>query len=252
MKKEVTNLNKKDELFNDLVKLFKTSRVDFSSTAVASSGSYFVQVLTNALWYITNDHLTINETTKQAKELTPILKLFEGYIGYYEIKRKKKVKVMPLSSDLLRSHAHALYSLLLKPYVKLTGSWKTISDGIRDLADCLNNYREYLNRKKADSRKYKSSLAPAKTLDENSTIKYLEPCQNLDETYENLDRGVREVGMNVRVVVKEGVHTVIFENNMQRPRFFERFHLSVQTDLVAFCPGGSETSIFAVVQVKEG
>ena len=112
MKKEVTNLNKKDELFKDLVKLFQTSRVDFSSTAVGSSGSYFVQVLTNALWYITNDHLTIHETTKQAKELTPILKLFEGYIGYYEIKRKKKVKVMPLSSDLLRSHAHALFPVV--------------------------------------------------------------------------------------------------------------------------------------------
>ena len=81
---------------------------------------------------------------------------------------------MPLSSDLLYSHAQALYSLLLKPYMKSTGSWKTISDGIRDLADCLNNHREYLNRKKADSSKYKSSLAPAKTLDENSSIRHLE------------------------------------------------------------------------------
>ena len=56
-------------------------------------------------------------------------------------------------------------------------------DWIRDFAVCLNNYREYLNRKKADLSKYKSSLAPAKTLDENLTIKHLdEPCENLDET----------------------------------------------------------------------
>ena len=63
-----------------------------------------------------------------------------------------------------------------------------MSDWIRDFAVCLNNYREYLNRirksnRKADLSKYKSSLAPAKTLDENSTIKHLdEPCENLDET----------------------------------------------------------------------
>ena len=45
-----TNLNRKDESFNDSVKLFKTSRVDFSSTTVVSDGSYCLQVLANALW----------------------------------------------------------------------------------------------------------------------------------------------------------------------------------------------------------
>ena len=55
---------------------------------------------------------------------------------------------MPISSKLLHSHAQALYSLLLKTYVKSSGSWKTISDAIWDSVDCLNNYQEYLNRKK--------------------------------------------------------------------------------------------------------
>ena len=107
-------MNRKDELFSDLVKLFQISRVDFSSTTVASDGSYCLKVLTNALWYITNDHLTTNEASKQEKERTPIPKLFEGYVGYNEIERKK-VNAIPLSSDLLHSHTQALYSLLLKP-----------------------------------------------------------------------------------------------------------------------------------------
>ena len=55
---------------------------------------------------------------------------------------------MPISSKLLHSHAQALYSLLLKTYVKSSGSWKTISDAIWDSVDYLNNYQEYLNRKK--------------------------------------------------------------------------------------------------------
>ena len=47
MKKKGADLNRKDELFNDLVKLFKTSEVDFSSATVASDGYYCLQVLTN-------------------------------------------------------------------------------------------------------------------------------------------------------------------------------------------------------------
>ena len=72
------------------------------------------------------------------------------------------------------------------------------------------------------------------------------------ETYENLDLYVREADLNVPVVVKECVHTPIFQNNTQRLRFFEKLHLSVPTDLIAFCSGGSHTSIFALVQVKKG
>ena len=45
--KKMTNLNRKDELFNDLVNLFKTSQVGFSSATVAFDGSYCLQVLTN-------------------------------------------------------------------------------------------------------------------------------------------------------------------------------------------------------------
>ena len=63
---------------------------------------------------------------------------------------------------------------------------------------------------------------------------------------------MREAGLGVLVVVNKGVHIPIFQNNMQRLRFFEKLHLSVLTYLIAFSPGGSYTSIFAVVQVKEG
>ena len=114
--------------------------------------------------------------------MNTITKLFGGHAGCNKIKRKK-VKTRLLSSELLYSHAQPLHFLLLKPYVTPTGSWKTISAGIRDLADCVNNYREYTNQKNADSSKYKSSLAPAKTLDEHSSIRHLESCENFDGTY---------------------------------------------------------------------
>ena len=87
--KKGSNSNRKGELFKDLVKQFMNFRVDFASTIVTPDGSYCLQVLTNALWYIINYHLTINKVSKQTKEVFPIPKLFQGYVGYNEIKRKK-------------------------------------------------------------------------------------------------------------------------------------------------------------------
>ena len=72
-------------------------------------------------------------------------------------------------------------------------------------------------------------------------MKILEPRENFDENYEDLELDVKEMGLGV-LVVKEGVHTPIFKNNMQRLRFV-KLHLSVSTDLITFCPGGSHTSI---------
>ena len=66
--KKKTNLNRKDELFNDLVKSFKTFRMDSSSTTVAFDGSYCLQVLTNAIWCITSDHLTIKRQVSRQKK----------------------------------------------------------------------------------------------------------------------------------------------------------------------------------------
>ena len=51
-----SNFNRKDELYNDIVSILKKEGVDFSWSGEAH---YCVSVLTNALWYITNHHITI-------------------------------------------------------------------------------------------------------------------------------------------------------------------------------------------------
>ena len=106
-------LNRKDELFNDIVQSFKENRMDFPQKTALSEGTYCVQVITNALWYITNDHLTVHEARKHSSGLRPIPEMFEKYVGYNDIKRKK-MKALPLSADVLNSHSQALYGLLLK------------------------------------------------------------------------------------------------------------------------------------------
>ena len=243
-------LNRKDELFNDIAQSFKENKMDFPQETVLSEGAYCLQVLTNALWYITNDHLTINEARKHSSGLLTIPQMFEIYVGYNDIKRKK-MKSLPLSADLLNSHAQALYGLLLKPYMKTSIAWKNASEIIRHLADCLNAYKEYLENKKHESTKNKQSLKPARTLDENSTIEHKDACDVLYEQYAKIDKSIRDAGVHNPIIFTENEHTVPFENNMQRLRYFENINLTVPIDIVRFCPGGSHTTIVALVQVEE-
>ena len=86
----------------------------------------------------------------------------------------------------------------------------------------------------SDLSKYRCSLAPAKLLNENS-------CENLDETYKNLDRDVREMGLSAPVVVKEGIHTSIFENNTQTDCMFYLVTYAFQ----------SESTLYSCLNVKE-
>ena len=154
------------------------------------------------------------------------------------LKGRKLKAMLPLSSDLLHLHAQALYSLLMKPCVKPTRSWKTISDGIYSRFGRLSKQlQRVLNSKKLIWINTKALWYQQKLV-----MKILEPRENFDENYEDLELDVREMGLGV-LVVKEGVHTPIFKNNMQRLRFFVKLHLSVSTDLITFCPGGSHTSI---------
>ena len=80
------------------------------------------QILTNCLWYITNQHLTINNTAVKRQDVKPVPAPFEKYQGYNEYKRKK-VKSQPLDQTNLHSHGQALYSILNRPIFKSSQKW---------------------------------------------------------------------------------------------------------------------------------
>ena len=48
-----SSFNRKDELHNEVVSIFKNENIDFPTSDEAH---YCVSVLTNALWYVTNHH----------------------------------------------------------------------------------------------------------------------------------------------------------------------------------------------------
>ena len=88
--KDGNRFTRKDELHNEVAKIFRERKFDFHDSKVSTDGDYCVSVITNVLWYITNDHNTINNACKHTHGIIPIPMAFEHYDGYNDVKRKKR------------------------------------------------------------------------------------------------------------------------------------------------------------------
>ena len=108
---------------------------------------FLFQVICNALWYITNQHTTINGAALRQKAVQPVPEVFDGFTGYNETKREKSDQ---LTAGQLKSHSEALYGLLLKPVLKSSAAWVKAHDDISrlftfvyDLSGPSNSHSEY-------------------------------------------------------------------------------------------------------------
>ncbi|KAH3802078.1 hypothetical protein DPMN_155746 [Dreissena polymorpha] len=70
-KKRICN-NRKDELYNDVTADIIFRDLTFHKSAVGDKGAYVVQSITNALWYLTNHHTTINDIAQRSKDAHPL------------------------------------------------------------------------------------------------------------------------------------------------------------------------------------
>ena len=210
------------------------------------------QTITNALWCITNHHMTINDAALRRKEVLPIPPVFQKFEGFDE-RRRKKLKSVQLSSMELNSHSQVLYSLLQKPVINSSPNWKTFGDEIKQLADCLHAYHQYLERQKVVQQENQAQPHPVRTIADDATIENrLRSHFEVKEKYLLLDKAVQNAGENVPVLFDESVHLKSpFENNLQRFRFFQELHLSVPVDILRFSPGGSTISTACFVHVNE-
>ncbi|WAR27046.1 hypothetical protein MAR_012750 [Mya arenaria] len=245
-------LHRKDELYNDLLKqYFRKSNLDFPKSVAQTQGGYFVQVLCNALWYLTNHHDTINGAAMRQKHLLPIPMAFEAFTGYNDVKRKK-AKAQQLGSHELESHSEALYSLLLKPCIKNSEGWQKACDNITNLADCMKAYKLYLETRAEKQNLYHSLGHPVRTVDEFTTVENRKAwLGNVHERYSLLDEAVRNAGLGNPVYFDEAkCVATAFENNVQRYRFFQNLCLSVPVDIYRFSPGGSVCTSYCFVQVE--
>lgn len=213
---------------------------------------FLCQTITNALWCITNHHTTINNTALSRKEVLPIPPAFQHFDGFDD-RRRKKLKGVQLSSMELNSHCQVLYSLLQKPVINSSPSWRKAAQEIKQLADCLHCYHQYLEKQKEVQQKNQALPHPVRTIADDATIEHRQISPfGVREKYCLLDEAVRTAEENVPVVFDESVHLKSpFESNLERFKFVKELQLSVPVDMLRFCPGGSTVSTLCLIRVDE-
>lgn len=144
-----------------------------------------------ALWYLTNQHSVIDEASRHKKNIQPVPVVFSKYEGFNDLKRKK-LKSQPLKSTDLKTHAEAIYNLLLKPFVNSSPEWKTESDNFKQFANCMMCYSQYLEEQQKSTTSYHALTHPVRTIGEHATVEHRSSGVTIKSKYSLLDAAMRE------------------------------------------------------------
>ena len=162
------------------------------------------------------------------------------------------MKCMPLTRTDMESHGQALYSLLLKPIVNSTTAWRSAAEHIKQLADCLLAYSQYLQEQLDKVKRNQALDHPVRMIATDATVEHRTKTFFPAKKYQLLDEEVKLADINEPVLFDESKHlNEPFEDNVLRYRFINELQLSEPVDLIRFCPGGSITSSVCVVKVQE-
>ncbi|XP_060561163.1 uncharacterized protein LOC132720934 [Ruditapes philippinarum] len=243
-------ISRKDELFNKVIDWMADRGLKFLDPD--TEGLYIVQVLTNALWYITNQQTVINDRSRREVAVYSVPTAFEDFVGFND-HRRKKLKAQPLESNVLKSHAEALFSLCTRPLLRSSPQWEQAYQDIKDLASCLWSYHSYLDRKRHVSETYRNMDHPARPIAKYTSIYTVHKCTSeVKHTYKLLDKALNIADLYEPVFFDENIHLNLpFNDNMQRLRFFENVNLSVTVDIIKFCPGGSILTVYCFCKVPD-
>ena len=140
------------------------------------------QTVCNALWYITNQHTTINDCSKHKSNVVPVDKCWSPFEGYNDVKRKK-MKQLPLSSSSLEGHASALLEICMKPCMESNTTVKVFRNDIQGLADCLGKYSAHLKLQLKKQTERHNQLVPARLVCENVSVQHRNAVTNPDSCY---------------------------------------------------------------------
>ena len=131
-------------------------------------------------------------------------------------------------------------------------AWKSFAEELKMLADCLEAYSQYLEKKKETVQANQNQLHPVRTIAADATIEYRGAARGtVNEMYLILDRKVSAAGILEPIVFDEKMYLDLpFSSNVQRYRYIEKLQLSVPVYLIRFSPGGSIVSTLCIARVE--
>ncbi|WAQ93813.1 LOW QUALITY PROTEIN: hypothetical protein MAR_006284 [Mya arenaria] len=186
-------------------------------SSVADEGEYIVQVITNALWCLTNHHLTINDAAKT----------------YRDARNQAECD----------SHANALVNIITKPIFHSDVHWQQFKEEVECLAKCLVHYK--IKHTKSQTHRH-DQLNPPRTVGNDNSVEFRAKTPFVYDKYKLFDEEVKSCDFLKPILFDESVHLASpFENRMQMKRFFDELSLSVDVDLYRYCPGGDVSTIMS-------
>ena len=166
----VTVHNKRDEMFNDLLSLFKSKELYWRSEEVHSgTATRAIQTLRDALWYVDGSHATLIERSCNIPET------FRQYTGYNQPEKHKHRKraASSMCREVLLAHSQALFSTLESSFWG-RAMWLPMKNDVEQLARSFASYADLLLAKRSRMEVVHSSTEVVRQISENLTVSYTE------------------------------------------------------------------------------
>ncbi|XP_062575399.1 uncharacterized protein LOC134237312 [Saccostrea cucullata] len=233
-----TKFTAKDQLYNDLVDLFKQKDCFFPNSMSDLDVMKNVNTLVNALWLIDNDNLKKLQKKLAARsnnnQETEIRLL--SFCGYHDFKKVKK-KAPRLSATELKSHSTALFQLISLPFMS---KWNEMKDDILELAKCFNIYADQLDKANEEQQCRRNLEYPVREISKDAFLYYVPQTQRVGPKYTILDTCLAKMNHYEYVFFDEVIHVEEpFRTNFDRFDFLQKIALSVPISVLKYNPGGS-------------
>lgn len=170
--------------------------------------------MTNALWYITNQHDTINDRARREKEVLGVPPGFDKFKNYNDLKKKRQ-KLGTHEATQMKTHSEILLSLCSKPYMRSSPAWE---HDIKHLSECILSYNTFLKKQNEKVQFNQNLDHPVRQVSEDVSVRCtLKNFIGIREEYKRIDKVVSLADFNEPVFFVEREHlSSPFQSSMQR------------------------------------
>ena len=190
-KENKKSFNKKDELYNAIIEMLKAKEIFFPNAHVAQNeGKVIIGVLRDVLWHIDEHHEKFHQRSHQSIDVPPLPLTFHTFRGFNDSVKKKKAA--RLDSSILSQDVQNLYYILTFPVIQ-GEVWRDMHAAIKQLAECLGGYVEYLRVENAKQQYRQSAMEPVRTPFKDFDVYESEPVVLVSSEYSALNSVIRRI-----------------------------------------------------------
>ena len=167
----VNERNKRQKLYNDIIKYLTSQQLFFKADEVDTTGTKLVRLLCDIFWHIDGHHHVFRS---RSVAIPTEFEVFSNY-NIPQLSKHRKRRTCNLSSDVLKQYALELSVILEESYWNRDG-WCDFKQILLTLLNSISGYVDYLNSKNKAMKERHKSPTPVREIGRNLCVKLLSPC----------------------------------------------------------------------------